>query len=125
MQREARKQSSRDRVGCADNGLSTVQGHSTKPAWGKRIREGFLEEVTSEPRAGQGPWMSSRMGTCVGEGIPGRRNSTEAGRKSHQFLKMVQRCSVQKCKEGRTGHFHRIWLVAHSPMIRVGLLLLI
>ncbi|XP_046944087.1 beta-crystallin B1 isoform X1 [Lynx rufus] len=63
--------------------------------------------------------MSSRMGTCVGEGIPGRRNSTEAERKSHQFLKMVQRCSVQKCKEGRTGQFHRIWFVAHSPMIRL------
>lgn len=34
--------------------------------------------------------MSSRMGMYVGEGIPGRRNSTEAGRNSHQFPVMVQ-----------------------------------
>ena len=57
---ETRKKSTSDCVcfTCAADGMDTVRGggggHSTKLTQGKGIREGFLEEVTSDPRTGQG-----------------------------------------------------------------------
>lgn len=123
-QRETQKQSGSVCVPCAANGVSTVgegRGNSTKPTRGEGIREGFLEEVTSVPRTGQGTGAPGWRYVVERVSRAPEEHRYRPGREIHQFLRRIQ-MEVQKRKEGRTGWSHSPRLTARSHVTCAALL---